>query len=273
MALERIELQGPSGYVPYPAAFVLRDRTGQPAVGAELLALDGMLPLQATQGTLSDAWLHASLVEALLGGGERRRSVTSYRNPLTIELPTRFSVAAIDNDSPSTVLLVVAAPVRSASAPAQKRLRPEPRSHSAITPAEELRSISGLPPAMLADLFDVSRTAYYKWMEGATPRDERFQHLVEVLAHVKDARQRLPASVEFTSWLRTPISPGAKAPLEYLRASRFNVFRGLVLRASAAGIASAPLASVVPGRAMSASERAAARERISPLPRFEEDED
>lgn len=271
MALERVELQGPSGYVPYPAAFVLEDRTGQPAIGAEFLALEGLLPLQPAQGTTSDAWLQVSLVDALLGGEERRRSVTSSRNPLIIESPTRFSVAAIDNDSPSTVLLVAASPIR--SAPAQTRVRREPRSHSAVTPAEELRSVSGLPPAMLADLFEVSRTAYYKWIEGATPRDERFQHLVDVLTHVKDARQRLPVSIEFTSWLRTPVSPGAKAPLDYLRTSRFNVFRGLVLRASAAGIASAPVTSVIPARAMSASERASTRERISPLPRLEEDED
>ncbi|HKN58920.1 MAG TPA: hypothetical protein VJV97_08700, partial [Gemmatimonadaceae bacterium] len=141
-----------------------------------------------------------------------------------------------------------------------------------ITPAEELRSLTGLPPGMLAGLFGVSRTTFYKWIEGATPRDARFQHLVDVLTHVKDARKRLPASVEFAAWLRTPISPGAKTPLEYLRDARFSVFRGLVLRASSAGLA-APVASMIPSRPMSRLERALARERISPTPRVEDDEE
>jgi hypothetical protein len=107
-------------------------------------------------------------------------------------------------------------------------------------------------------------------MEGATPRDERFQHLVEVLSHVKDARGRLPSSVDFASWLRTPIAPGAKPPIDYLRDSEFAVFRGLVLRAASA-TTMPPVSSSIPSRVTSAAERRAARERISPSPRFDDE--
>jgi hypothetical protein len=108
-------------------------------------------------------------------------------------------------------------------------------------------------------------------MDGATPRDDRFQHLVEVLSHVKDARCRLPSSVDFASWLRTPIAPGAKPPIDYLRDSKFTVFRGLVLRAASA-TTMPPVSSFIPSHVTSAAERMAARERISPSPRFEDDE-
>jgi hypothetical protein len=124
---------------------------------------------------------------------------------------------------------------------------------------------------MLAQLFGVSRTAYYKWMEGATPRDERFQHLVDVLSHVKDARRRLAPSIDFASWLRTPIAPGAKPPIDYLRDSKFTIFRGLVLRAASATTMPS-VSSSIPSRVTSSAERMAARERISPSPRFEDDE-
>src|SRR5262249_22934958 len=137
---------------------------------------------------------------------------------------------------------------------------------ASVTPAEELRALTRLPPGLLADLFGVSRTTFYKWIEGTTPRDERFQHLVEALAHVKDARQRLPQTIDFTAWLRTPIAPGAKTPLEYLRERRFSLFRGLILRATSANAGLVPVTSSIPSQPVSRAERLAARERVSPSP-------
>jgi hypothetical protein len=77
--------------------------------------------------------------------------------------------------------------------------------------------------------------------------------------------------VDFASWLRTPIAPGAKPPIDYLRDSKFTVFRGLVLRAASA-TTMPPVSSSIPSRVTSAAERRAARERISPSPRFDDDE-
>ncbi|MGB8932433.1 MAG: hypothetical protein WCC48_14415, partial [Anaeromyxobacteraceae bacterium] len=87
-----------------------------------------------------------------------------------------------------------------------------------FSPAEELRALTGLTAQRLAELFGVSRTAYYKWMEGATPRDARYDHLLQVLSQVRDASARVGGVEDFAAWLRTPVSPGGKTPLDYLRA-------------------------------------------------------
>jgi len=226
----------------------------------EFLVTEGPMPIPPR--TINETWLNISLIDVMLGGD---RSVTSSHTPLIIDTLTRFSVGAADD---SAIVLVITSPKHST------RMPPAPQERFlGVTPAKELLDLSGLSSATLAEVFGVSRTMYYKWKEGATPRDERFQHLVNVLAHVKAARQQLATVVDFTSWLRTPISPGAKTPLDYLRVSNFNVFRGLVLRASAAQFTSAPLRSVIPEQKMSAAERVALRERISPSPRIEDDED
>jgi len=269
MPLSLVDQMGPSGYAALPPDVVLVDRTGQAAVSAEILPLDGLLSAAPREGSTGDPALQMSLVAAVLGSRDVRRSITSYRNPLIIEAPASVSVVEIDDDFPRLNLVVRTRIAESVEQGRPREHRPRP-SAAPMSPAEELRSVSGLPPALLAQLFGVSRTAYYKWIEGATPRDERFQHLVDVLSHMKDARRRLSASIDFTSWLRTPIAPGAKPPIEYLRDSKFTVFRGLVLRAASAPM---PLVtSSIPSQPMSAAERTTARERISPSPRVDDDE-
>ncbi len=274
MAPTLAERLGPSGYVPFPTDVFLEDRTGQPPISTEILAIEGALPVFQGQGALADPGLRSALVGVLGSQGEPGRSITSYGTVLVMEVPAWATLISPSDPSALPTLVIRssrAAPLASAAAPSQRVPRRARPPATAITPAEELRSVTGLAPGMLADLFGVSRTTFYKWIEGATPRDERFQHLVDVVTHVKDARQRLPSSVDFAAWLRTPISPGAKTPLEYLREARFSVFRGLVLRAASAGLAQ-PVASTIPSRPMSRTERAIARERISPTPRVDDDE-
>jgi hypothetical protein len=273
MAPTLTERLGPSGYVPFPTDVVMEDRTGQPPISTEILAIEGALPVFQRQGALADPGLRSALVGVLGSQGEPGGSITSYGTVLVMEVPAWATLVSPSDPSALPMLVIRAtratpvAPV----APSQRVPRRARPPATVITPAEELRSLTGLAPGMLADLFGVSRTTFYKWIEGATPRDERFQHLVDVVTHVRDARQRLPSSVDFAAWLRTPISPGAKTPLEYLREARFSVFRGLVLRAASAGLAQT-VASTIPSRPMSRSERAIARERISPTPRVEDDE-
>jgi len=142
-----------------------------------------------------------------------------------------------------------------------------------ITPAKKLRSITHLPIAILADLFEVSRTTYYKWMSGVTPHNEHFQHLIDVLIHIEDAQKRLPASVDLSIWLRTPISSGAKTPLDYLHNRKFSIFCGLILREKSTNMKfDNPIPLPFPGPMMSSEERKIARERTSPLPRIEIEE-
>lgn len=133
-----------------------------------------------------------------------------------------------------------------------------------FSPAEELRALTGLPAQRLAELFGVSRTAYYKWMEGATPRDARYDHLLQVLSHVRDASARVGGLEDFGAWLRTPVSPGGRTPLGYLRARRFTAFRGFVLRAASTHIALGVPRPALRGTVLSAEERAAARRRLNP---------
>lgn len=272
MALTLVEQMGPSGYVPLPAGIVMDDRTGQAAVGAEVLSLDGLFPVARVEDPTRDPGLQMSLVGGVLGSRDLRGTITTYRTPVIIQVPAHVSVVGIDGES-LFLKLIVRSRIAQPSAALPLRSKPARGAASAATPAEELRAISGLPPALLAQLFGISRTAFYKWMEGATPRDERFKHLLEVLAHVKDARERLPSSIDFKSWLRTPISPDAKPPLEYLREARFNIFRGLVLRATSSATGASPVASSIPSSPLSPIERASIRERISPTPRYEDDED
>lgn len=265
---------GPSGYVPFPPDLVLRGRTGQQSVSTELLSLEGALPLSQAHTPATDPALRSALV-GVLGRREEGRSMTSYGTVLVIE-PAAVATFVNPPSDPLSLPTFVLHAVRIAHAAthatgASRFTRKTRSAMPAITPAEELRSLTGLAPGRLADLFSVSRTTFYKWMEGATPRDERFQHLVDMLAHVKDARRRLPSSVDIAAWLRTPISPGAKTPLEYLRDLRFNVFRGLVLRQASVGLAPT-VTSVLPSRQMTRIERAIAHERIAPHPRVEDDE-
>jgi hypothetical protein len=102
------------------------------------------------------------------------------------------------------------------------------------------------------------------------PCDEHSKFLDEVRSQVKRARDRLSSSIDFASWMRIPIAPGMQRPVDYLRHANFTVFRGLVLRAASATIMPS-VSSSIPWTTISEGERAVARERISPSPRFEDD--
>src|SRR5262249_46149222 len=146
---------------------------------------------------------------------------------------------------------------------------PAPIGTATVSAAEELREASGLQPGKLADLFGVSRATFYKWMQGATPRDLRFQHLWAVLAHVTESPRRLSMSTDLRLWLRTPISAGGRTPLDFLREKRFSAFRGLLVRATSAEMGlSSPRSSVI-SQPMSREEVRLARERLNPSPRID----
>lgn len=137
-----------------------------------------------------------------------------------------------------------------------------------LTPADELRALTGLPAHLLADLFGVSRTAFYKWIDGATPRDVRYVHLLDVLVQVRDADKRIGGVAELGTWLRTPVSPGGKTPLDYLHDRRFTAFRGFALREASDRMALGIPRPALGGTKLSAEERAAGRRRINPPPRI-----
>ncbi|HMG12585.1 MAG TPA: helix-turn-helix transcriptional regulator [Gemmatimonadaceae bacterium] len=159
----------------------------------------------------------------------------------------------------------------------QRRISPANVTHfrknEILTAAEELRTASRLTPQQLAQVFGVSRTTFYNWMEGATPREEAFTHLVEALNHIKDAKKKLDGIIDLPTWLRTPIAAGGKSPLQYIKEQQFSVFRGLVVRAGSpmSGFSQVKAPMVQPS--MSVFERRLARERLSPSAQFEDDDE
>ncbi len=96
--------------------------------------------------------------------------------------------------------------------------------------AERLREISGLTIERLAEIFDVSRTTYHKWISGSPLRDAHREQLLEVLSLIEEAAQRLGGPNTTSTWLLTPVSPGGMKPIDYLAAREYSIFRGFLLR-------------------------------------------
>lgn len=95
--------------------------------------------------------------------------------------------------------------------------------------ARRLREISGLTVEQLADIFEVSRTTYHKWMDDSPLSERHKEHLLEVLPLVEEALQRLGSASAVNTWLLTPVSAGDKKPIEYLSSRQYNTFRGFLL--------------------------------------------
>lgn len=262
----QVQTFGPSGYTSLPKGIISDNRTGQAATPVEVGALCGVLPWLGGRSTDSlgqTPWMIGAILGAFVAHGGSAAFATGYSPPLVIESPAYVVVATTPSGTPWTSFVVKVG--RSAPSSAARQ---EP----ALTPlsaAEELRAISGLQPAKLAELFGVSRTTFYKWMKGAAPRDQRFQHLVDVLAHAKEAQRKLSASIDLSVWLRAPMSAGGRSPLDLLRERRFSTFRGLLVRARSAEMTlSQPLPSVVTAP-LNRDQFAVARERINPSPRVD----
>jgi transcriptional regulator with XRE-family HTH domain len=105
-----------------------------------------------------------------------------------------------------------------------------PDKNSVAIQAERLREISGLKVESLAEIFKVSRPTYHKWLAGSPPHDEHREHLLEVLALVEEANQRLGSPGATNTWLLTPVSGGGKKPIDYLSEREYSIFRGFLLR-------------------------------------------
>jgi len=265
MAPTESDRVGPNEYVTLP---IRKDRTGRAPPAMEHWPL-----LEAATGEARiqpDACWHDVLTRMVIP-----TSVTSSGARVIIEESsgmTVYSVAA-EPEPPHFLELELLwkpmVPNRVAEVPHLGIVDLKPK--STITPANELRLISGLSPGLLARLFGVSRATFYNWMEGATPRDARFQHLVDVLSHMKDAQRRLPPTIDLAVWLRTPVSPGGRTPLDLLEQKRFATFRGLLVRARSAETAPPlPLPLPFPGKLLGREENRLARERISPTPRLDD---
>jgi hypothetical protein len=254
---------------------MMEERTGPAISSAELTALAMSTPREDTASTLR---LHMALLEAILGAGstytatateqiirwERATMAVAHAGPSKLILPTL--AGSID--------LALRMPDRPPDARPQSpnRSTKARATRAGATPGDELRALTGLSPQLLANLFGVSRTTYYKWIAGATPRDSRYNHLLEVLSHVRDVSGRVAAVADVAAWLRTPVSPGGRTPLDYLRDQRYTAFRGFALRAASGQMALGVPRPALRETNLGADERAAARRRINPPPRSPESE-
>ncbi len=281
MTLVPVSQTGPSGYVPFPPQIMVEDRTGQTPMTSEVISLEGAMPFTgALAGTCTA--LRLWLVSALLDHARQPSSMTTYRAFLIVDSDEPLRRWVPSQRSELGRLAVERVPQLRTFDVSVHKIRLEVPRRALVkvarpltpTPAEELRAITGLEAGRLAEVFGVSRTTFYKWMEGAVPREARQHHLLEAVAHMKDAKRKLPASVDVAVWLRTPVSAGGKSPLDYLQEQRFSTFRGLLLRAKAGEMGlSMPVPTGIASQPMSRRDTQLSRERLSPTPHIAIEDD
>lgn len=248
-----------SGYVARPQQIIVEDRTGTDLVSEVMIPFDRPIPYSNWKTRSAPAF--ARLVFDQCHGG----STTTYRQIVFVDSNV-WSNRPYCWDPDAFVIVKQ-----------QRRVSPTNvalfRKNENPTAAEELRALSRLTPQQLAQVFGVSRTTFYNWMEGATPREETFTHLMEALNHIKDAKKKLDGIVDLSTWLRTPISGGGKSPLQYIKDQQFSVFRGLVVRARSpvSGFSQVKAPTIQPS--LSTFERRLARERLSPSAQIEDDDE
>jgi transcriptional regulator with XRE-family HTH domain len=286
MALAQISETGPSGYVAFPQQIAFEDRTGSRYFGTEILALDGTVQLAVFKDVALYPERTDRLLYAIVCHPVASRLVTSSptitgssRLWLSPRVRWLADYDVVFEPEPRATRrfrsfeALEGSPFDGAVVPRGKAPLRLKAVASQPTTAEELRLVSGLTSAQLALMIGVSRTTYSNWVNGSPPRESHFKHLAEALAHVKDARRRLGEGGDVASWLRSPVSPGGKTPLQYLGERRFSTFRGLLLRGtSERRVFSTPVPTRFSDRPLSRAEFAERRERLSPSPRWDNDE-
>ncbi len=94
---------------------------------------------------------------------------------------------------------------------------------------ERTREISGLTIKQFIEIYDVSPVTYHKWLKGSPLNAANREHLLEVLPLMEEALQRLGNPQAVSNWLLTPVSPGGKKPVDYLKERQYTIFRGFLL--------------------------------------------
>lgn len=96
--------------------------------------------------------------------------------------------------------------------------------------ADELKELSGLYLGELAAMLGVSKTAYQGWRASRGIRAQHQEHLLQVLALIREASSRLGGSANAVrTWLRTPLWPGGSTPLQLAKEQQYRALRGAVL--------------------------------------------
>ena len=259
-----------------PIALLVEDRTGPAISSAELAALAVNAPSEPAAIPLT---LHMALLGAMLGTGgpyglTPAEQLIRWQPAAAVAsaTPAKFVVSTLSGSD-----VAIAVHARALPPPAEPTVAsPQPgkvwSTRKGISAAEELRGLTGLSPQLLANLFGVSRTTYYKWIEGSTPRDARYTHLLEVLSHLRDVSDRISRTCDIAAWLRTPVAPGGRTPLDYLRDQRYTAFRGFALRVASRQMELGAPQPLFSDTTSTVADRAYARRRINPTPRLPDSE-
>lgn len=163
-----------------------------------------------------------------------------------------------ETDEPSTTVLLPRAAIRLAATP---------ESTPEAAAAMRVRELSGLQAEKLAELFGVTRTAFYGWLRGVKPRGRRRDHLLQVAHLVEEAARRLGGPREVAAWLMAPSPASNRVPFELVRDHQYDLARSLLTRRRRAAL---------PVRARTRLGRAELREaldRVTARPSSEDYED
>ena len=149
---------------------------------------------------------------------------------------------------------------------------PVPRVHRSAqepSPVAELRALTGLSVAQLAQVFDVTRATVYAWERGTLPRGEREAHLLEALSFARSASRQFPEARALKQWLMTPVGP--ETPLQLMAQRRWRPLRGLLAQARAsASTLRTPQPLQGRARALEHAELRQALRNLSPPPAHED---
>lgn len=109
--------------------------------------------------------------------------------------------------------------------------RPDPLAQSretrSLSPAEELRELTGLSVESLARMLGVSRVSYHNWLAGRGITQEKKTRLYKLLALLWRARERFGDGLD--AWLLSPPVPGSPTPLSLLEKEEDDQVLGLLI--------------------------------------------
>lgn len=135
--------------------------------------------------------------------------------------------------------------------------------------AARIRELTGLQIEKLAELFGVSRGAYYNWLSGTRPRGDHRDRLLFAQQLLEEAARILGEPREVGAWLISPSPASGRVPIDLLKNGQYDLCRSLLTRS---GVKRKAL-PVRTKRRLGGEDLRAEMRRISPAPAIEDIDD
>ncbi len=135
--------------------------------------------------------------------------------------------------------------------------------------AARIRELTGLQIEKLAEVFGVSRGAYYNWLNGTRPRGDHRDHLLFVQQLLEEAGRTLGDPREVGAWLISPSAASGRVPIELLKNGQYDLCRSLLTHS---GVKRKAL-PVRTKRLLAGEDLRVEMRRISPAPALEDIDD